>query len=85
MRINARLDPESEEKIKRIKDVTNKSTTDIIKESVDLYYTQLSCGAKRNNRKLLKSLAGISSGPEDLSENYKDYLYGELEKKYGAS
>ena len=85
MRINARLDPESEEKIKRIKEVTHKSTTDIIKESVNLYYSQLKCDAKSNNQKLLKSLSGISTGPEDLSDNYKNYIYSDLEKKHDSS
>jgi len=85
MRINARLDPDSEEKIKRIKEVTHKSTTDIIKESVNLYYAQLNCDAKSNNQKLLKSLSGISSGPKNLSDNYKNYIYRDLEKKHGPS
>lgn len=84
MRINARLDPDSEEKIKRIKNVTNKSTTDIIKKSVDLYYQQISFDAKSKNQKLLKSLSGISDGPEDLSSNYKNYLNDDLEKKHDS-
>lgn len=82
MRINARLDESSEEKIKRIKRVTRKSTTDIIKESVDLYYKSLSLDAKEKNRKLLKSLSGIAEGSMDLSENYKKYLTMDLSDKY---
>ena len=82
MRINARLDESSEEKIEKIKRVTKKSTTDIIKESVDLYYKKLSLDVKENNRKLLKSLSGIADGPKDLSENYKKYLTKGLSEKY---
>jgi len=82
MRINARLGASSEEKIEKIKRITNKSTTDIIKESIDLYYKSLSFDAKANNSKLLRSLAGISEGPKDLSLNYKDYLTKDLSKKH---
>lgn len=83
MRINARLDEESQEKIEQIRRVTNKSTTDIIKESVDLYYKSLKLNAKENNKKLLKSLSGIAEGPKDLSENYKKYLDKDLSGKHG--
>lgn len=82
MRINARLDGNSEEKIEKIMRVTKKSKTDIIKESVDLYYKKLNLDAKENNKKLLKSLSGIADGPKNLSENYKQYLTRELSKKH---
>jgi len=82
MRINARLDKESEEKIESIKRATNKSVTDIIKESVDLYFTQLNLNAKKKNMELFKSLSGIGEGPDDLSENYKKYLTQDLNKKH---
>ena len=62
--------------------VTKKSKTDIIKESVDLYYKKLNLDAKENNKKLLKSLSGIADGPKNLSENYKQYLTRELSKKH---
>ena len=82
MRINARLDGNSEEKIEKIMRVTKKSKTDIIKESVDLYYKKLNLDAKENNKKLLKSLSGIADGLKNLSENYKQYLTRELSKKH---
>lgn len=82
MRINARLDDSSEEKIERIKKITKKSTTDIIKESVDLYYRSLRLDAKEKNRKLLKSLSGIAEGESDLSEKYKKRLTEDLSRKY---
>ena len=82
MRINARLDEISQRKIDQIKRVTKKSTTNIIKESVDLYYKSLCLYAKANNSKILDSLAGIADGEADLSENYKQYLTKDLNKKY---
>lgn len=63
MKINARLDDQSEQ---------------------DLLFIQDQTGAKM--KALLESdFIGCAEGPEDLSENYKDYLYNGLKEKHGIN
>ncbi len=59
-------------KISEIKKITNKSVTEIIKESVDLYYAQFNLDAKKKNKELKKLLSGIAEGPD--MEDVKDTL-----------
>jgi len=86
MRITARIDDSYEQKLKTIQQTTHLNTTDIIKQALDLLYdktekTKLT--GKEKNQKLLQMLAGTAEGPEDLSENYKEYLYQGLKEKHG--
>ena len=85
MRINARLDQVSEQNFEYLKQNTGKTVTEIIKHSLELYVGELKSTAKHNNQVLLNELAGIASGPEDLSENVKSYLEEGLNAKYPAS
>ena len=85
MRINARLDPSSEQAFEYLKQNTGQSVTQIIKHSLELYVRELKSQAGRRNRQLLDELAGIGKGPEDLSENYKSYLDESLDEKHSAS
>jgi hypothetical protein len=86
MRITARIDDSYEQKLQAIQQTTHLNTTDIIKQALDLLYektekTKLT--GKEKNQKLLQMLAGTAKGPEDLSENYKEYLYKGLKEKHG--
>jgi hypothetical protein len=77
MRITARMDESYEQKFKTIQQVTHLNTTEIIKQALDLLYDKTekaALTAKEKNQKLLQMVAGIGEGPEDLSENYKEYL-----------
>jgi len=38
--------------------------------------------ALEKNQKILAMISGIASGPEDGSENYKEYVTEYLDKKY---
>ncbi|MDQ7074218.1 MAG: hypothetical protein Q9O24_03510 [Gammaproteobacteria bacterium] len=86
MRINARLDDSYEEKFHRMQSLQNKNRTEVLKEALDLYFSvelkQAEESAWQRNQKILKKLAGIASGAEDLSENYKTYLDQGLKQKH---
>jgi Arc/MetJ-type ribon-helix-helix transcriptional regulator len=87
MRINARLEDSYETKFMLVQQQEYKNRTDILKEALDEYFArklqQEEQSAWEKNQRILKMLAGIGSGPEDLSTNYKDYLYRGLKEKYG--
>lgn len=83
MRITARIDGEYETKLKAIQQKTQWNTTEIIKQALDLLYEKTELSGKEKNRKLLEMLAGTAEGPEDLSENYKEYLYQGWKEKHG--
>ncbi len=88
MRITARIDDVYEQKFKSIQQATHLNTTDIIKQALDLLYAKTgkaALTAKEKNQKLLDELAGTATGPEDLSGDYKDYLYHHLKEKYDIS
>ena len=86
MRINARLDDSYEDKFLYIQQSKKINRTAILKEALDKYFSdeikQKEQSALRNNYQILKILSGIATGPEDLSENVKDYLTQSIEKKY---
>jgi len=82
MRITARIDDSYERKIKAIQEATHLNTTDIIKQAIDLLYEKTEISAKEKNQKLLQMLSGIGEGPDDLSENYKQYLHQGWKEKY---
>ncbi|HBA66456.1 MAG TPA: hypothetical protein DCZ48_09860, partial [Methylococcaceae bacterium] len=72
-------------KIKTIQQVTHLNTTEIIKQALDLLYDKtekIKLTSKEKNQRLLDMLAGTAEGPEDLSENYKDYLYQGWKEKH---
>ena len=85
MRINARLDEETAEALKLIQDSTGLSTTEIVKQSLQFYVNEIQQTKKKNHLAILEELAGIGEGPEDLSENYKQYLTVGLDEKHGVS
>jgi predicted DNA-binding protein len=83
MRINARLDEEASRSLTILKESTGLTTTQIIKQSLQAYLEQTQAKYRKNNQLLLETLAGIGEGPEDLSENYKEYLKEGLSEKHG--
>jgi ribbon-helix-helix protein len=83
MRITARLDENYEQKLKAIQQKTHLNTTEIIKQALDLMYEKTELSGWEKNQKLIELLAGIGEGPEDLSVNYKEYLFEGLKEKHG--
>ena len=75
MRINARLDEEHSRKLEHLKDVHNKSVSDILKQAIDLLYEQNTSVPKKQLSRLLDSeFIGVAEGPESLASDYKQEL-----------
>ena len=85
MRINARLDSEHSKKLEQLKKNRNLSVSDIIKQAIDLMHTQENSERKIKLEALLTSdFIGCGQGPENLSENHKNYLEQSLKQKYDS-
>lgn len=83
MRINARLDQESEEHLRYLQEITGKSFTEIVKESLACYYQSVAADARHKNQQLLDELSGIAaSGSDDGSVNYKRYVRDYINAKH---
>lgn len=86
MRINARLDDSFEEKFLQIQERKQKNRTEILKEALDKYFSdefrQEVSKTRRNNQKILELSAGVLSGSEDSSTNYKKYVMERLDEKF---
>lgn len=84
MRINARLDESRAQKLEFLARMTHLSTSEIIKEALDLYYEQV-----RSQRPLpaeaLKASGFIGCGEAspDLSERYKEDVKSLVAAKHG--
>lgn len=83
MQITAQLDDSYQEKIKAIQQATHLSTSEIVKQALDLFYEKTALTGREKNQKLIEMLAGTAEGPEDLSVNYKEYLYQGWKEKHG--
>jgi len=86
MRINARLDEQSEQNLLFIKEKTGETVTQIIKELLTEKAEALKAKQKPGSKMqaLLKSdFVGCAEGPEDLSTNYKEYFYQGIKEKHG--
>ena len=80
-RINARLDAELARKLEELRQRTGRSTTEILKASIEAYYE-----AERSRPRaieLLADLIGAGEGDPDLSTSYKEALTESLSKKHG--
>ncbi len=75
MQISAQLDDRYQARIAAIQQSTHASLDETIEQAIDGLYEKTALTAKEKNKKLIEMLAGTAEGPEDLSENYKEYLY----------
>jgi hypothetical protein len=82
MQITAQLDDSYQARIAAIRQSTHLDTSEIIKQAIDLLYEKTALSSKEKNKKLIEMLAGTAEGPEDLSENHKQYLYHGWKDKY---
>jgi hypothetical protein len=78
-RINARLDADLARKVRALRKRTGRSTTEIVKASLESYY--LAVTGQEGPAALLSDLIGCTSGPLDLSETYKRDLTKSLLRK----
>ena len=88
MRINVKLEKEDILKLEVLKQLEHQTTSEIVKEAIDVLYRQKRVHplySQNSIRALLESdFIGCAKGPEDLSENYKSYLGESLDEKYPA-
>lgn len=80
LRISARLDDATSEKLASLQQITGKNVTEVLTEALDHYYSVQVLQVSDGNRELL-GLAGLFDGPANLSANYKDELTRALDKK----
>lgn len=78
-RINARIDRALAGKIRTLRARTGRSTTEIVKDSIEAYYTTV-VGAE-DPRDLLSDFIGCAEGPPNLSRDYKKILTDSLSRK----
>jgi hypothetical protein len=83
MRINARLDDSSSQKLDHLQRMTGWGISEIVRKAIDAYYHHVRKADARSAELLAQSgLVGCSEGPPDLSENYKNELTRELASKH---
>ena len=81
-RLNARLDPELERKLSYLCRRTGLALSDVVRSSIERYYEAV-CTEGVDARAILEQAGFIGSGtgPEDLSERYKEHLLESLARK----
>ena len=85
MRVNARLDEDSEEKLAYLEKETGLSVSEIMRRAIASYYSRLRNDNADPSMALIKAgFVGCGEGPEDLSANYKQHLQ-RLHTKHGDS
>lgn len=82
-RINARLDAGLAKKLAHLQARTGKSTTELIRVSIESYYERVVQTA--GPRALLDDFVGCASAEPELSQTYKSVFSESLRKKVDAS
>lgn len=86
MRINARLDDEDVLKLEALKQLDHHTTTEIVKEAIDVLYRQKLVHPNGSIRALLESdFVGCAEGPEDGSQTYKQDVMDYVDAKHADS
>ena len=84
-RINARLDGPLANKVAYLRAQTNKSTTEVVRESIERYYEAVERrGGSALEIMTRTGFVGCADGPRDLSRRYKEALRESLGKKAPA-
>ena len=75
MCVSAMFDEAGAKKLKHLQSLTGQSASDVLKRAVDLLYAQKAVHARDKVEAILTSdFIGCAVGPEDLADQYKDYL-----------
>ena len=84
MRVNARLDGDTQQQITYLTQTTGQSVSHVLREAIGVYHAQV-----RQQRAMpinLLAMAGTgNSGRSDISSNIKKYVMEVLEAKHGLS
>ncbi len=81
MRINARFDEASQQQLEYLAQVTGKSVSHVVRESVARYYAEVRA-ERVGLRHFAKVIGQGDSGRSDLATNYKQLLTESLAAKY---
>jgi len=82
MRVNARLDDESQQQIDYLVSHTGQSVSSVLRESVARYYAEVR--ASRGGLKHMAAMIGKgNSGRSDVASNYKAHVAEAIEAKHG--
>ena len=84
-RLNARLGPDLEAKLEFLKRRTKKNATEIVRESIEMYYWHTREGSSKSGRAAFdqSGFVGCADAEEGLSSGYKQILADQLERKTG--
>jgi hypothetical protein len=83
MRINARLDESRSQKLDFLSRATHLSTSEIVKQAIDLYYEQVKSQRPRPAEVLSASgFIGCGEASPDLSKRYKEEVRSIVEAKH---
>jgi hypothetical protein len=80
VRINARIDGELARKVEFLEKVMDKSTTQVVRDSIEAYYQKVA--AEVGAVTLLSDFIACAEGPPALSSTYKAELSRSLERKH---
>ena len=83
MRVNARLDEESREQLEYLTAATGMGVSQVLRESVALYYKQARASAT-GARHLLALVGKGHSGRADIASDVKRHLADALSAKHGV-
>jgi predicted transcriptional regulator len=79
-RINARIDEELARKLDELRRRTGRSTTELVRESIEAYYEAEQ--ERQHPSELLAGLVGVGDAGANLSSDYKELLTLGLEQKH---
>jgi len=83
MRINARLDDSRSQKLDFLARATHLSTSEIVKQAIDLYYEQVKSARPRPAEALSASgFIGCGEASPDLSDRYKEEVLSFVTAKH---
>ena len=85
MRVNARLDDERATKLAQLRSLTRSSASDVLKRAIDHLHREHMARSRDELDGLTSSdFIGCAEGPQDLADEYKRYIPGDLAGKHGA-
>lgn len=84
-RLNARIDAVLAKKVAKLRRLTRRSTTEVVREALERYYESVERDARPYDALRDGGLIGCAEGPADLSSNYKAAFADSLAAKVGGT
>jgi hypothetical protein len=83
MRINARLDPQTEQRIRYLTAASGASVSHVVREAIAVYHAQVRGRAAPPASKFLAHVGRGRSGRSDVASNLRQHLGEILDAKHG--